>query len=328
MRKTAMADRSPIRLLAVDDDPAALEIVSAMAEREGFQFNGYPTGQAGIASLSEIDPDVVCLDVDLPDTSGFDLCARIKSDPRTRFLPVLIITAENDRESRMRGIEAGCDDFLTKPIDRLELAARARVLARVRRLSQDLEDSERIIQSLGLSVEARDPTTGNHCERVGALAAKLGQRLNVSDDSLVSLRQAGFLHDIGKIGVPDSVLLKAGSLDEVEWVFMRRHPEIGVAIIAPLRTLGNAVPIVRHHHERWDGAGYPAGLRGDAIPFEARLFQVVDAFDALTNRRPYRAPIETAAAIGLLRKEAGQGKWERGIVDVFAEYVGRAQLRS
>ena len=311
-------------MLAVDDDPIALQILGTLAESEGFEFRGYPDGSSGMAALRDLNPDVVCLDVQLPGASGFELCNRIKSDTKTRLLPVLLITSLGDRQSKVKGIEAGCDDFLAKPFDRNELAARVKMLARTYRLNRDLEESERVVQSLALSVEARDPTTGGHCERVAGLAAELGELLGLSGRQVAALRKAGLLHDVGKIGIPDSILLNPGELSEPQWEVMRRHPAIGEAIVRPLSSLRGVLPIIRHHHERWDGTGYPDGLRGQQIPLAARVFQIVDAFDALTSERPYRQALSRGEAVRCLVLECGHGRWDREIMTVFAENVLRA----
>ena len=319
-----MDSGEPIKMLAVDDDPIALQILEALAESEGFEFTGYPDGESGMAAIPLLDPDLVCLDVQLPGATGFELCNRIKSDVQTRLLPVLLVTSFGDRESKVRGIEAGCDDFLAKPVDRSELAARVKMLARTYRLNRDLEESERVVQSLALSVEARDPTTGGHCERVAGLAEELGRVLGLSRQALAALGKAGLLHDVGKIGIPDSILLKPGELSDAQWEVMRRHPAIGEAIVRPLSSLGGVLPIIRHHHERWDGTGYPDGLREKQIPLVARVFQIADAFDALTSKRPYRQPLSRYEAVQCLSLECGEGRWDREIVTVFAENILRA----
>ncbi len=317
MACTSVPDNS-YRLLAIDDDPAALLILKGAALGEGFEFLGFENWTEGMAALRDSDPDVVCLDVELPGATGFDLCRQIKADPDTRLRPVLIVTALNDSQSRVLGIEAGCDDFLSKPFDRLQLAARTRVLARSHRANRDLESTEQVLQALAGSIEARDFETGNHCERVGNLATTLGEWSRLSNHYLRALKSAGYLHDVGKIGVPDAVLLKPGPLNDDEWQIMRTHPVIGESIVRPLHSFRHVLPIIRHHHEHWDGSGYPDGLRADAIPIAARVFQVADVFDALTSHRPYRKPLELADAIATLEDEAAGGKWDPEIVTAFA----------
>jgi len=322
-----VAEENSHRLLAIDDDPAALEIIRVFAEAEGFEFEGFADGASGMAALADFDPDVVCLDVQLPDTTGYELCRQIKSDGSGRLLPILLITSLNDRDSKIKGIEAGCDDFLTKPFDRVELAARARVLARMNRLNRHLEEGESVMRSFALSVEARDQTTGGHCERVGQLASKLGEWLKLPSESIFVLQQAGFLHDVGKIGVPDAILLKPSSLTGEEWEIMRTHSVIGESIVRPLRSMSAVCPIVRHHHEKCDGSGYPDGLTGQQIPLEARVFQIVDAFDALTNDRPYRTALSSKEALDLLIDEARSEKWDREITNVFADGISQDKSR-
>lgn len=311
----------PYRVLAIDDDPAALRILGAVVKREGFDYRGFADWAAGMAALPDFDPDVICLDVQLPGATGFELCRRIKSNPDTRLIPILLITALNDRDSQIEGIEAGCDDFLSKPFDRVQLAARTRVLAQASRANRNLEDAERVLRSLAVSVEARDVETGNHCERVGVLAVKLAKRMDLPEQSSRALEQAGYLHDIGKIGIPDSILLKPGPLTSREWGIMRGHPAIGESIVDPLQTLREVLPIIRHHHERWDGTGYPDQLKGEEIPLEARVFQLADSFDALTSERPYHAAMTAQVALETIQEEAWGGKWDQAIVNVFADVV-------
>ncbi len=314
-----MPSESPYRFLAVDDDPAALLIFRGIVESAGFEFMGVLDGKAGLAAMEEFDPDVISLDVQLPGMSGLAVCKAIKSNPESRLIPVLIATALNDSETQLQGIEAGCDDFVTKPIDRIQLTARIRVMAQASRSNRELERAEQVISTLAASVEARDPTTGEHCRRVGAMAADLGTWIGLSADSIWALDLAGTLHDVGKIGVPDSILLKESNLTDDEWSKMRMHPVIGEQIVGPLHSLRTVLPIIRHHHERFDGGGYPDGLREDKIPIEARVFQIADAFDALVNERPYKKAFSRSEALSILREEAGSGRWDPEIFGVFAD---------
>jgi putative two-component system response regulator len=244
----------------------------------------------------------------------------VKANPVTRTIPVVLLTALDSREDRLRGIEAGCDDFLSKPFDRIELRARVRSLARTKRLNENLDHAETVLATLARAVEAKDGTTGDHCDRLTRNGLAFGRFLGLNRPDLQALARAGVLHDIGKVGIPDAVLLKPAKLTSEEWIVMRRHPVIGAELLAPLRTMDRVVPIVRHHHERWDGGGYPDGLEGDRIPLLARVFQVLDAFDALTSVRPYKAALGSAEALEVLAAETAQGKWDPAIIEAFVRF--------
>jgi putative two-component system response regulator len=221
----------------------------------------------------------------------------------------------------LEGLEAGATDFLNKPCDLVELEVRVRNLVNFRRLTTELDSAEQMVFSIARVVEARDQDTGDHCERLARLSVRLGRRVGLDDEDLTALRRGGYLHDLGKIGIPDEILLKPAKLTPDEWRVMKRHVEIGVEICKPLRSLQPLLPLIRHHHERYDGSGYPDGLAGEEIPLLARVFQVVDVFDALTVDRCYRAAMTTEQAIEVLRQETDQGFWDRTIVDEFLDML-------
>jgi putative two-component system response regulator len=213
----------------------------------------------------------------------------------------------------------GGTDFLFKPCDLVELEIRVRNLIEFRRLTLELDSAEQMVFSIARTVEARDPDTSDHCERLAQLSVHLGERLGLDEDDLTALRRGGYLHDLGKVGIPDSVLLKPGPLTEDEWVVMKGHVEIGVQICSPLRSLSPVLPLIRHHHERYDGSGYPDGLAGDRIPLLARVFQVVDVYDALTNDRCYRKALSRDKALSIMHQETAQGSWDP---EIFGEFRG------
>jgi putative two-component system response regulator len=308
-------------VLVCDDQQDNLDLVTAALRPLGYEVLPALDGESAMAIAHARQPDVVLLDVMMPEIDGYEVCRRLKADPETRLVPVVFITGLESREARLRGLDAGATDFLSKPFDLTELEVRVRNLVSFRRLTQDLDDAEQMLFAIARAVEARDVGTGNHCDRLSELAARLGERLGLDAESAKALRRAGYLHDIGKIGVPDAVLLKPGALSADEWAVMRSHVEIGVAICAPLRTFRSVLPIIRHHHERRDGSGYPDRISGDEIPLLARVFQVVDVFDALTSDRPYRGAISSEAAVALIREETGRGWWDPQVVDAFAAMV-------
>jgi putative two-component system response regulator len=239
----------------------------------------------------------------------------LKTGALTRLLPVVLMTGSADRADRMRAIEIGADDFLTKPIDDAELRARIRSLIRIKRHTDELDSAETVILSLALTIEARDPSTEGHCQRLAAYGVAVGERLGLPTADLDALYRGGYLHDVGKIGVPDAVLLKPGRLTAEEFRIIQQHPIIGDRLCGNLRALHHVRPIVRHHHERLDGTGYPDGLRGDAIPLLAQIVSVVDVYDALTTRRPYKAAWSADQALEELRAEARRGWRQASLVE-------------
>ena len=266
-------------------------------------------------------PDLVLLDLVAPRGHGFDVCRRLKEQPSTRLVPVVIVTAQSERHDRLKGIQAGADDFLGKPFDPLELHARIHSLVRLKRYTDELESAESVILGMGATIEARDPTTQGHCQRLAAYATRLGRALGLDEADLAALERGGFLHDIGKIAVPDCVLLKDGKLDSQESRVMREHPIVGDAICTGLRSLQKVRPIVRHHHEHLDGSGYPDGLKNAQVPLLAQIIGIVDVFDALTTDRPYHTAVTHDEALGVVADEASKGWRDRSLVEAFSDIV-------
>jgi putative two-component system response regulator len=304
-------------VLVVDDHEPTLVGLRELLETAGYSVVTERNGLDGLRAAARQRPDVVLLDVVMPGMSGVDICRELKQQTSTSLTPVVLISGSRDRGARVAGIENGADDFLSKPIDADELRARVRSLIRVKRLTDALESAETLMLTLGNIVEARDPCTQGHCERLATYASALGARLGLDQQDLDALYRGAFLHDIGKVAVPDRVLLKPTRLDPEEYELMKRHPQTGDSLCAALRSLERVRPIVRHHHERWDGSGYPDGLAGDDIPLLAQIVSVVDVFDALTTDRPYRKALSTAAAYETLITEAEAG-WRQGkLVNAF-----------
>jgi putative two-component system response regulator len=318
-----MRYRTAGKILIVDDQPANVEVFSRLMTRFGYEVVTAPNGELAIQSVATDRPDLVLLDVHMPGIDGFEVCRRLKTDPATRLIPVVMITALAASEDRIRGIEAGADDFLEKPPVVAELEARVRSLTRLKRYTDELDSAEAVILSLGLTIEARDPYTQGHCERLAKYATCLGTRLGLDDDQLVALNRGAFLHDIGKIGIPDAVLLKAGRLTASEYALIQQHTIIGDNLCSQLRLLEDVRPIVRHHHERPDGTGYPDQLIGEAIPLLARILSVVDVYDALTTERPYKPALSPDQASQELRKEAANGWKFEELVEEFVTLVAQ-----
>ena len=295
------------RVLIVDDERLNVDVLSRVLRRDGYEVISAPNGALALEAVGRQHPDVVLMDIHMPGVGGLEACRQLKRDPATRLLPVILVTGLTRATDRIEGIDAGADDFLTKPFALNELRARVRSLRRMKRYTDELESVESLMLSLAVTIEARDPATKGHCDRLARYAVSLGEALGVGADQLRALHLGGFLHDVGKIGVPDAVLLKPAPLNGAELAQMQRHPLIGDALCRPLRSLQEVRPIIRHHHERPDGSGYPDGLRGDEIPLLASIVSVVDAYDALTTVRPYKPAFTCERACRELREEARRG---------------------
>jgi len=314
-------DRSRTRILAVDDSPLECELLKDELSREGYQVSTAQDGEEALAKVAAESPDLILLDVIMPKLDGYEVCRRLKSDGKTILIPVVMITSLQATDERIRGIEAGADDFLSKPFNRLELLTRVRSLLKLKRHTDELENAETVLLSLAMSVEAKDPYTTGHCDRLARYSVALGRRLGVPPDYLKALHRGGILHDVGKIGIPDSILLKPGQLTGEERIVMQSHPVIGERICTPLKSFRLVLPIIRHHHERCDGSGYPDGLTREAIPLTARILQVVDLFDAFITQRPYKPAFTLEESLRLMREETRRGWWDARLVDLFIEVV-------
>ena len=320
-RGAAGPEGSPPTVLVADDDPALRSGLQRLLEADGLRVLTAADGEQALQVVHRDRPAVVLLDVMMPGRNGFEVCEAVKRDAETRLTPVVLLTGLGAVEDRVRGIEAGADDFLIKPFERAELLARVRSLLRMKAYTDELERAETVLMALARSIEAKDPYTEGHCERLSAYAAALGEHLGQPGETVVALRRAGTLHDIGKVAVPDAILLKPAPLTESEWVIMRDHPVVGERICQGLKSLRLVLPVIRHHHERWNGSGYPDGLAGEDIPLTARILQVVDVFDALTTDRPYRRATSTSDALGALRQERARGWWDGAVVAAWETLV-------
>jgi len=313
-------------ILVVDDDPRIRSVLERLLRTESWHVVTAEDGAAGLKTFGDTRPDLVLLDIMMPGLDGFEVCQRLKTDPSSRLTPVVLLTGLGDREDRVRGIDAGADDFLSKPFDRLELIARVRSLLRLKQYTDQLERAESVLFALARSIEGKDPYTEGHCERLSVYAAELGARIGLAEEDLICLRRAGLVHDLGKVAVPDSVLLKPGRLDDSERSIMQRHPVVGEEICKGLQSFGQVLPIIRHHHERFDGSGYPDGLSGDAIPTMARIMNVVDIFDALTTARPYRSAMHRERALEVMREEADRGWMDPHLLVEFKHMISDKPL--
>jgi putative two-component system response regulator len=306
-------------VLIADDTESIRALFQKLLANEGHHVFSVEDGIAALEAVRRHRPDVVLLDVGMPGLDGIEVCRQIKSDPLTRLTPVVLVTGLSELSDRIRGIEAGADDFLSKPVHPHELRARVASLSRMKHLTDALDSAEAAFMALAMTIEARDPTTNGHCERLSTHAVVLGKALGLPAEDLEALHRGGYLHDVGKVGVPDAVLLKPGKLTVEEFALMKRHPDIGDMLCAPLQSLQDVRPIIRGHHERLDGSGYPQGLRGDEVPLLAQIVGIVDVYDALTSNRPYRKALTAEEAAQHLMDEVWQGKFLKMHVEAFLD---------
>jgi putative two-component system response regulator len=316
------------RVLVADDEESVAELLRRMLVKDGYAVEVVNDGLSALAAVSERKPHVVLLDVNMPGMNGIDVCRRIKQDLANRLTPVVLVTGMAQREKRIEGLEAGADDFLSKPVDAQELLARVRSLVRMKRYTDDLDSAASLIMAMALLIEARDGNTEGHCHRMANYATALGRALNLGEEDLHALHRGGFLHDIGMLAIPDEVLKKSGPLDPEEFELMKSHTTVGDSLCGNLRSLEPVRPIIRHHHERLDGSGYPDGLAGDDIPLIAQIIGVVDVYDAVTTRRPYQGAHSSEEAFEILRGQVVRG-WRRpDLVDTFATLVESGRLKT
>lgn len=308
-------------ILVADDQAANRELLDELLSCEGFNVLTAADGASALEHMNLVKVDLVLLDVMMPELNGFEVCAKIKANPDTYLIPVVLVTALSDKQDRIEGIRAGADDFLSRPVDRTELLTRVRSLIKLKHHTDELERAESVLFSLARSIEGKDTYTHGHCERLMSYSASLGEHLGLPTDQIVALRRGGIVHDIGKVAVPDAILLKPGKLSAEEWKLMKEHPVVGESICAPLKSFRAVLPIIRHHHEKLDGSGYPDGLRGEAIPVTARILSVVDVFDALTTARPYKPAFSVTDALHTMKEEVAKGWWDPQIVDEFDRLV-------
>jgi putative two-component system response regulator len=314
--------RTP-HILVVDDQPGIAGLMSQLLGMRGYDVVTAANAEEAEAEIRRQLPDLILSDVMMPGKSGYELCRELKDNPATRLIPFVLITGLSDSGDKVRGIEAGADDFLNKPVLAEELIARVKSLLRLKDFTDELETADSVLCTLGLIVEGRDPYTEGHCERMAVNAADLGRHLGLDEDSIVALKRGGYLHDLGKIAVPDDILKKGSDLTPAEWEVMKLHPITGENICKPLKSLRLVLPIIRHHHEHSDGSGYPDGLRAGEIPLLPRVLQVVDVYDALRTARHYKPALSHDQAAQTMQEEARRGLWDAGLVSEYFSMLER-----
>ncbi|HXB21433.1 MAG TPA: HD domain-containing phosphohydrolase [Candidatus Solibacter sp.] len=316
--------RAP-KILVIDDKLDTLLLLRELLSSRGYEVITSNEAHEVKEIIHSERPDLILLDVVMPGKSGYEVCRELKEDRLTRLIPIVMVTGLSDRDDRVRGIEAGADDFLSKPLYPEELFARVKSLLKLKEFTDELENAEAVLLALALGIESRDPYTGNHCERLARYAAALGHHIGLDGDSLVALKRGGYLHDLGKVSIPDDILKKGTRLTPEEWAIMKQHPVIGESICRPLKSFRNVLPIIRHHHEHWNGSGYPDGLAGTDIPLLARVLQTADVYDALRTARPYKPALGHEESEQTMRQEAAAGRWDPELVAEFFKMLRKQE---
>jgi putative two-component system response regulator len=324
-------------ILIVDDEYSGRETLQSILEGEGYNLIMAENGPQAIAQAKSILPDVILLDVMMPGMTGFEVCEKIRNDPQVAEIPIIILTALDDRDSLLRGLKAGADDFISKPFDRFELRARLIGITRLNRYQKLLQERENLrtanrrlsdayeatIEGWSHAMDLRDRETEGHSRRVTELSIKLAQAMGMSEEEILHMRHGALLHDMGKIGIPDSILHKTNDLTEQEWAIMRQHPRFAFEMLNSIEYLRDALEIPYFHHEKWDGSGYPQGLKGEQIPIAARIFAVADVWDALTSDRPYRPAWSQESALHYIREQSGK-HFDPQVVELFFKVIQQA----
>ena len=312
--------RTSHTVLVIEDDAANRQLLASMLTREGYSVRTAADGESGLIAALDPDLDLILLDIGLPKMDGLEVTRRLRVDRRARTVPIILLTGRSGVDEMVLGLDAGADDFVSKPFQRPELLARIRSAIRMREAILGMETAQAVVAALANAVEAKDESTERHCQRMAGLAARVGERVGMTDAELEGLAYGALLHDVGKIGVPEAILAKAGPLSPEEWTVLRRHPEIGERICLPLGLSRSFVTVVRHHHERWDGFGYPDRIAAETIPLGARVVGLVDAFDAMTHDRPYRGALALDVALDEIRRGAGR-QFDPGLSTTFLQIV-------
>lgn len=312
------------RLLVADRSEPAARQVAQYLEAVGHTVLLAFDGEEALRRIRADHPEVAILDVGVPRLNAYQLCEQVKSHPGTRNIPIVMVVSPSAQDEKIRGLEVGAEDFLARPINKLELLARVKSMVRMKRLNDQVETTEGVIFGMARLLERKMNCQAGDMQRVSDYSCLLGRSLGLLDEDLEILRKGAILHDIGKIAVREAVLLKAGQLSPTEFNEIKLHPEVGERLCGPLRDSDLVLPLIRHHQERWDGNGYPDGLAGEQIPLLARIMAIADAYDAMLSPRPYRPPLGPEEAQQTLMRGAGS-QWDPNLVEVFLAALRRRE---
>lgn len=320
------SERQPA-ILILDDLDINRRLLRAMLKTAPYRVLEAKRASEALQIMDHEVVDLLILDLMMPEMSGLEFCQRIKSNRKTQLMPVLMLTSVQGVENEIAGISSGADEFLTKPLHPDVVRTRIRAMLRNKAAIDSLEEAETILFALAHAVEKRDKYTGDHCDRLAKFSVMLGSAMGMTKSQLVALHRGGYMHDIGKVCVPDAILFKKGPLTEEEWVVMRSHTTKGEDICRPMRTLAPVLPIIRNHHERWDGTGYPDGLKDEEIPLLARILQMADIYDALTTARPYKPALSRQESEQIFEDEVKRGWRDPELVALFFESLNKYEAR-
>ncbi len=309
------------RILVVDDEAANRAVVRKLLSSEGYEVEEAADGNEASAAVGRRLPDLVLLDLEMPGLDGYGLLRLLKGNPETRLVPVVMLTGHNQLPEKLRAVELGADDYIHKPFDLTELSARVKSLVSLKRFTDELEHASQVLEGVALCVESRDLYTGNHCKRLSRYAEKIGEAMGLGAEDRRILRLGGVLHDLGKIAISDTILNKPGRLTAEEFVRMKSHSVVGAELCGRMKTMAKVLPLIRHHHEKLDGSGYPDGIGGSDIPLLVRITSVVDVFDALHTKRSYKDSFPLDRCFEILREECRRGWWDRDVVEVLARVL-------
>ncbi len=322
IRSSKVGNRSNLKtakILIVDENPLSRMTAADLLSLDGYEVLEADNESAILDSISK-QPDLILLDVMMREVDSFAFCRQLKADYRTANIPVVLTTLTDSREHRIKVMEAGGDDILLKPLNRIELSTRVKSLINQKRLNDGLDQTEQVLFTIAKAVDSRSVSRGGSV-RVASLVKNFGEYLGLTPEEIDDLSFAAHLHDIGTIAIPDAVMLKKGELTEEEKELIRQHVLIGEEICQPLRNRSGVLPIIRNHHERWDGTGYPDGLSGTDIPYLAQIFQVIDIYDALTSDRPHKKAYSPAEALKIIMEETKKGWRNPELIKAFTTFI-------
>lgn len=315
-------------ILIVDDLRENIDLIKTFFINEPYDFISATNGREAVWLAGSRLPDIILLDILMPGMDGFEVCKILKNDSQTESIPVIMITGMQDQQSKQKGLKLGVDDFVNKPIDMFELKARVSSLLRLKKYAEQLRSAENILYNLAILLETKDPNSRGRCTRLANYGSLLAERLGLEESEIRTVRRGGVLHDIGKLTIKDNILQKPGPLSSEEYKIIKTHPHAGEQICKPLQTLADVLPVIRSHQERFDGSGYPDGLKGNEIPLNAQIISISESFDALTNDRPYRKALTNEQAINVLEEEMQEGKWDPVLFRQFKDVVNMPDLKN